>query len=114
MYIGQKEAHTTFEVPVELCYEVKRNSETWIEIFIPDRNTKTMWNSFLVKPKQVYFLTQQINLIEDISPSKPIKCFRYSEDKKGNRKVVPSKEEQLTPNEIKKRIDFYVYMKSYK
>ena len=45
MYIGQKEAHTTFEVPVELCYEVKRNSETWIEIFPCQTKTSIFCNT---------------------------------------------------------------------
>lgn len=116
MYKGKRDAHMTIEVPMELCYEVKHNGTTWIEVFIPDKkeNLPGVWSSFIVKPEQVCFLDDKTNIIENINRGTGIKCAKHFADKDGKRKIVPGTEEFLDPMEIKQRIDFYVYLQNYR
>lgn len=116
MYIGKRDAHMSINVPNELCFEVEYASGTWIEVMVPDREQRipSLWESFIVKPEQVCFLDSNTNVIENINAHTAIKCGKHFEDKNGKRKIIPGTERMLDPYEIRQRIDFYVYMQSYK
>lgn len=113
MYRGQKDAHISIRVPMELCYLIENDSGEWIEIMVPPLDFMTSpdkpWESFLVRPNQIFWFDAYNNKIEGMLQGTAIKCCQHFTDEIGRRRIVSGTEHSLDPYEIIRNIENYNY-----
>ena len=115
MYRGKRDAYVSIKVPMELCFETEFPSGIWIEIMIPPLDFKTNtepWNSFVVKPEQVFWLDESNNLIEGLNAHARIRCCKHYNDENGRRRTIPNTDITLDQYDIVRLIEHYVYEKN--
>ncbi len=103
MYAGKRDAHLTIKVPMSLCFLITINNMDWIEIMVPPSLKENMtkpWLSMVVQPKQVFWLDDTFNLIENINANTCIKLCEHYTDEMGYRRIVPGTELFVNPQNI--------------
>jgi hypothetical protein len=102
MYKGERDDYIRIRVPQMLCNPVTLASGDWIEIGIPGKITATTWESWMVRPRQVFWDRSDPdghNIIDSINDNTDIKiscktCIN------GTRSIIKDSEYIISPHEL--------------
>lgn len=106
MVKGKRDDHTTLRVPQENCfyYTSKTTEEQFIEVKLPDYTDDT-WDSFMVKPDQVFFdhaNPNVYNIIEQLNrDTKILVSTKKKVNNTENRVIIGNSNRYFDPLELK-------------